>query len=263
MAALSSAFYYALCFLMGASVFSFLNVVAYRVERGLPFVKGRSLCPACGHVLGPADLIPVLGFLLLRGRCRYCGGRLSRREPLVEALGGLLLIACLVAFGGRLAGFPVANLGALAAFALLSVLALVALVDGDTLEIPNGFIFALLVPALLCAWAFPGTGLWARGAGALCASLPMLVLALCIPGAFGGGDIKLMAVLGFALGWRLTLLTLLLAVFTGGGYAIYLLLAKKKKRGEQLAFGPFLCLGAALSLFFGEGLIAWYMGFFS
>lgn len=263
MAALFSAFYYALCFLMGASVFSFLNVVAFRVERGLSFVKGRSLCPACGHTLGPADLIPVFGFLLLRGRCRYCGAKLSWREPLAEALGGALLVACLFAFGGRLAGLPVFSLQALAAFALLSALALIALLDGDTLEIPNGCLLALLIPALLCVWAFPGTGLMARGIGALCVSLPMLVLALCIPGAFGGGDIKLMAILGFALGWRLTLLTLLLAVFTGGGYAIYLLLAKKKKRGEQMAFGPFLCLGAALSLFVGEGLIAWYMGFFN
>ena len=93
-------------------------------------------------------------------------------------------------------------------------------------------------------------------------ALPMLLLSLFIPGAFGGGDIKLMAVCGFLLGWQLTLIAFFIALLLGGGIAIYLLLSGKRNRGEHMVFGPALCIGVALSLYFGKEILDYYLGFF-
>ena len=105
----------------------------------------------------------------------------------------------------------------------------------------------------------PEHGLIDRLIGALIISVPMLLLALVIPGAFGGGDIKLMAVIGFFLGWKMSLTAFMLAVFSGGIYGIGLLLSKKKGAKEHFAFGTLLCAGTALTLFVGEWLLSWYL----
>ncbi|MDO4566903.1 MAG: A24 family peptidase, partial [Oscillospiraceae bacterium] len=98
--------------------------------------------------------------------------------------------------------------------------------------------------------------------GVFAVSLPLLLITLFIPGAFGGGDIKLMAVCGFALGWRLALLAAFIGILTGGIYGVYLLAAKKKERKEHFAFAPFLSLGCAVSLLFGESILSWYLSLF-
>lgn len=238
--------------LSGACIGSFLNVVVYRLPKGAFWTKARSYCPACERTLKGWELVPILSWLALRGRCRTCKARISPRYPAVEALCAALAVAGVLRFG--------LEWRALAAFGVCSVLLAVALIDFDTMEIPDSLVLALVPFAVAAVWLWPDVSLLSRGIGLLAVSLPMLILALVIEGAFGGGDVKLMAVCGALLGWQGVLLAFLLALLPGGITGIALLAAGKKDRKAQIAFGPFLCLGVALSLFWGGNIIDWYIG---
>ena len=223
-------------FFTGAALFSFFEVVAWRLPRRLSPLRGRSVCPACGAVLGPAELVPVASWLALRGRCRHCGARIPAWYPAGELLGGVL--------------YAIARL------------------DAATREIPDALNAAVALLGL-CRVALLGArqGGWvptvlSHGLGALCVSLPMLVLCLAVPGAFGGGDIKLMAAAGLFLGWQATLAAFFLAVVSGGGYGFFLLAAGRARRGDQIAFGPFLCAGIAAALLAGGWLVRRYLALF-
>lgn len=252
-----------LVFLFGASVFSFINVLIYRVPRHLPFGNERSFCPACKRTLKPCDMIPVLGYLILGGKCRYCKSHISLRYPLIESLGGLSALFVLWYYGreGEYGAYTLMHM--IITFAVLAILTAVAFVDLDTMEIPNGFIIAIFVCALAAVFCFPEVSLLSRVIGIFVISLPLTLITCLIPGAFGGGDIKLMAALGMFMGWKVSIVAFFLAVLTGGAYGIYLLLSKKKGRKDHFAFGPFLCVGAAVAVFYGGALIDWYLGFLS
>ena len=144
-------------------------------------------------------------------------------------------------------------------FSLLTLLLIIAQIDQQTMEIPNGLVIACIVPAAIAVFAFPDVKIMERLIGFFSVSLPLFAITLAVPGAFGGGDIKLMAVIGFFLGWKMSLTAFMLAVFSGGIYGIGLLLSKKKGAKEHFAFGPFLCAGTALTLFVGEWLLSWYL----
>ena len=223
-------------FLLGAALFSFMNVVAWRLPRGMDPLKGRSVCPQCGHTLGAPDLVPVFSWLFLRGRCRHCGAHIPARYLLVELLGGMLALGCTWRYGaayalpGGLFGMSWAALLALAVCGAVSVL----LSPADWL------------PHII---------------GALCVSVPMFLLCLVIDGAFGGGDIKLMAAAGLFLGWQNTLLAMFFGIVFGGMYGIYLLAAKKAGKKDHFAFGPFLCAGIVIAMLFGGPVLEWYCAF--
>ncbi len=151
------------------------------------------------------------------------------------------------------------NLASVTVFVLLTFLLIIAQIDQHTMEISNGLVLACMIPAVLAVFAFPEVTIGARLIGILSVSVPLLLLTLLVPGAFGGGDIKLMAVLGFFLGWKMCLTAFALAVLAGGLYGIVLLLSKKKGGKEHFAFGPFLCAGTAIAIFAGEQLLSWYL----
>lgn len=251
-------------FFAGAVWFSFMNVAARRLPVGDSPLRGRSHCPVCGHRLGAADLIPVCSWLLLRGRCRYCGAPIPVRELLVELLGGAAALLCRWRYG------PAVSLregafglcwAALAALVVCGLLTAIALADADAMLIPDPLVLALGAAALgtlpLASGAWPGL-LVDRLAGFLCVSVPMALLCRAVPGAFGFGDIKLMAAAGLLLGWRSALIAFLLAVLGGGAWGVFLLLCRRLGPGGHFAFGPFLCGGIALALLFGEPLWRWY-----
>lgn len=258
-------------FFAGAALFSFMNVVAWRLPRGQSPLKGRSRCPACGAVLGGAELMPVFGWLGLRGHCRHCGTAIPVRYLAVEVLGGVLALACGARYGTAATatdGLMGLRWAALWALGLCGVLLAVALIDAQTRLIPDRLSLAaaaLGVLSLLTEGARTGGwgGLLAdRLAGALCVSVPMLLVALLVPGGFGGGDIKLMAAAGLFLGWRHTLLAAFLAILGGGFYGIWLLAVKKADRRAQFAFGPFLCAGIVTAMLAGEPILRWYCSSF-
>lgn len=238
-------------FLFGACVGSFVNVLVWRIPQGIPFYRGRSFCPACRAPIRGGDMVPVLSWFVLRGRCRACGAPISPRYPAVEAAGGALALWCWLAL-------PWQPGRALCAFAAAALLLAVALIDHDTMEIPNGLVLALAVPALAATLLWPQPGLAQRAAGALCVSLPLLVLALF--GGVGGGDVKLMAVCGWMLGWQSCLVAAFLALLLGGARAVWLLAVKKAGRKARMPFGPALCAGVFLALLYGRPLLAWYLG---
>lgn len=241
-------------FMAGASIFSFLNVVIYRVPRGQSFIKGFSRCSDCGHRLNGWDMVPVLSWLIHRGRCGYCGMKIPPRYAGIELIGGFTALLCVIKMNYSLA--------ALTAFAFLGILTVVAFVDIDTMEIPNGFVLTALMIGVLSIYTNPALFWVERLIGIFSVSLPLLWITLAVPGAFGGGDIKLMAACGLLLGWKLSLVSLFLAILSGGSYGIWLLALRKKGRKEHFAFGPFLCIGMASALFWGQDLLDWYLSFF-
>ncbi|MDO4552267.1 MAG: prepilin peptidase, partial [Bacillota bacterium] len=199
-------------------------------------------------------MVPVLSYLFLKGRCRSCGAKISLQYPAIETLCGVLGVFCVIIYQP--------TFHALLAFSLLAGLVAVAETDRKTMEIPNGLILYLLVPAAGLAALPDQTGLLSHIIGAFCVSLPLLLLILLIPGSFGGGDVKLMAACGLALGWQLTLVGFFLALITGGAYGGWLLLTRRAGGKSHFAFGPFLALGTGLALLAGQSVLDWYLGFF-
>lgn len=245
---------YSFFFITGSCLGSFVNVVIYRLPRHLGIARGRSFCPACGHTLAPADLVPVFSWIFLKRRCRYCGAPISFRYPLGEILGGLCAVLCPLVLGF--------TWGALLAFCVLLPLYALAMIDLDTHEIPDSLIIALAVPALAALLVFPEVLWWERLIGLAAVSLPMLLMNLLIRDSFGGGDIKLMLVCGFLLGWQQALLAGFLALVAGGICGAVLWISGKKGRKDHFAFGPFLAGGVAVALLWGPTLLHTYLTLF-
>ena len=246
----------ALAAVFGAVMGSFLNCAAWRIVHGESFVRGRSHCPACGHALGAAELIPVVSWVLQRGRCRWCGVKLSARYPLTELGFALLTVLCLLRFD--LTALCLRN------YVFLCCLFLLTLTDLEDMLIPDGchVIAALawlaaLPLGLFAGWRDVGLSLLAAlvyGGGLLLISLVMdRVLKR---DSLGGGDIKLFAVVALYLGFVGTLFALMLACLLG--LAFHAL----SRRGDsrEFPFGPSIAVAAAAVLLYGAPLIEWYRG---
>lgn len=237
----------------GLVVGSFLNVVIYRLPvKGKFFEKSRSYCPKCGAELKWYHNIPVFSYVFLRGRCAFCKEKISPRYPLVELLNAGLWVANYFVFGlsWNLLIWDVA----------VSALVAMAFVDIDTKEILYTF---MIVIALCGAASFfvpqeVPVVWWERLLGMAVVSVPMLILAL-ITGGMGGGDVKLYAAIGLLLGWKLTLVSVLIAIVLGGIGAVLLIALKKAKKGSEMPFGPYIALGVILAGYFGNDLLAWYL----
>lgn len=244
-------------FTVGACVFSFLNVVAYRLPRGESVVRGRSHCPDCGRTLTARELIPCLSFLIQGKKCLGCKKRISSRYFWVEGAGGLCFVCCSAHFGWGVSGLL--SLRGWIAFAYLGILMIIALIDWDTRMIYDRFQIGIVLLGLVAFLIFPEHTLVDRLLGTVAVALPMLLLALVVEGAFGGGDIKLMAASGFLLGWRAVVVAMFLGLVTGGVYAVWLLSQKKLGRKDHMAFGPFLAFGLGVALFYGDRIAHWYL----
>lgn len=241
-------------FLVGSCVASFINVVIDRVPKGKSIVSDRSHCEACQHPIKAYDLIPVISYILLRGKCRYCKQKIGLRSFLIECLGGLMMLFCFYRYG-------VSWMTPLA-FLVFMILLAVTVIDFDTMTIPNGLILSLFVLALLQYFIHPQLDLVNRMIGMVSVSGIMLGMTLIIPDSFGGGDIKLMAASGFLLGWANNLLAAFIGILIAGVYAIYLLMTKKNSRKDHIAFGPYLSIGIYLALLYGNDIVRWYLSLF-
>lgn len=241
----------AMCFVFGLLIGSFLNVVIARLPAGRSIGHPASACPACGARIRWHDNVPVFSWLWLRGRCRACRCPISWRYPAVE-----LLTAVLFTLAARQLG-PTLALGP----ALLLLAALVAItgIDLDHQIIPDvitlpGVVVGAAANVAIRPGGWPDILLGIVVGGGL-----FLIIILASGGGMGGGDMKLGAMMGAFLGWQLVLLAILLGVFAGGAAAIGLLATGRKGRKDPVPFGPFLALGAAVSLLWGPGLLAWYL----
>ena len=250
-------FFVVLAALLGAVFGSFLNCAAFRLVRGESFIRGRSHCPSCGHELGALELIPVLSWMLLRGRCRWCKSRVSVRYPLTELCFSLLSVVCLLRFD--------LTVLCLRNFVFLCCLFLLTLTDLEDMMIPDGCLLAaagawiLAEPFLFIGWRDVVLHVLAGfvyGAGFLGVSL--LMDKIMGRDTMGGGDIKLIAVVGLYLGFAGTLFGVIFACV--GGLLFYGLRSQKGGEGKAFPFGPFIALGTVVMLFWGAPLVSWYLG---
>jgi leader peptidase (prepilin peptidase)/N-methyltransferase len=240
---------------LGAIVGSFLNVVTYRLPRRESLIRPASHCPACGTPVRPYDNVPILSWLLLRGRCRSCGSRISARYPLVEALTALLCI------GAVLAHDTVAGIALSVTLVLLLVPA--AAIDLEHRIIPNrltatGAVLALALGSALDPAGEPARLIAGAGAGGF-----FLLAALAYPAGMGMGDVKLAGMMGLFLGSAVApaiLIALLAGVAVGAG----IIARKGRHAGRKTAvpFGPFLALGGFVAVLAGQPIVDWYTSTF-
>ena len=251
----------------GLIVGSFLNVVVHRVPRGQSVVRPRSACPGCGATIRARDNLPVVSWLVLRGRCRDCRERISLRYPVVEALTGAL-------FAGVMVRFAVTQdqPWALPAFWYLAAAGVaLALIDLEHHRLPNSIILpSYVVLAVLFTVATWGTGDWPAllraVLGGVALWLGYFLLLLVKPGGMGFGDVKLAGVLGGCLawlGWGAFAVGAFAAFLLGGAVAIGLLLAGRAGRRTTIPFGPWMIGGAAVGVAVGEPLWSAYLGLLS
>ena len=240
---------YTIIFLYGITIGSFLNVLIYRIPRGEDFVKTRSHCMECGYELRWYDLIPLGSYVALRGRCRSCQTKLSMQYPMIELANGLLYVLIFY-----VCGFTVTSiLYALTASALLAL----SVIDDRTFEIPvvfNVFIGMLGLIELLCHYKDPLDYI----IGFFSVSTFLVLLQILTRGrGMGGGDVKLMAVAGLLLGWKLVILAFFIGCLLGS--ILHITRMKLVDAGHMLAFGPYLSMGIIISMLWGNDLIAWYL----
>ena len=240
---------------LGLCVGSFLNVVIARLPAGRSIVSPGSACPRCGTPIAWYDNLPVLSYVLLRGRCRKCRERISWRYPGVE-------IGCAMLFALAYYRFE-SGVAFTAALVLLAGLVAITAIDLDHQIIPDVLSLPGIILGLLFSLAPGGIG-WmssllgvAVGGGVFVVIIAASVLVIGQAG-MGIGDVKLGAMLGAFLGWKLALLSILLSVLLGGPLAATLLATGRKARKDPIPFGPFLALGGLISLFWGDAVLAWY-----
>ncbi|MEG0265693.1 MAG: prepilin peptidase, partial [Erysipelotrichaceae bacterium] len=231
-----------------------MNVVIYRVPLNISVAKGRSYCPSCNHTLKAIDLVPVFSYMFLGAKCRYCHKSISFRYPFVELCGGIIAVVLFHHFPFEWIVIP--------SFLIFMILLAMAWIDYDTMIIPN--VLQLWLIPFVCWIVYLNIDLTmtARIIGMLCVSGFMLGMNVIVKNSFGGGDIKLMAICGFLLGWKNIILAMFIAVFMGGIYAVYLLIRKKEKKEAHFAFGPFLVIAIMITYLYGEGIISWYFSLF-
>ncbi|MCG8403509.1 MAG: prepilin peptidase [Firmicutes bacterium] len=238
--------------LLGAVIGSFFNVCIYRLPRKESVAYKPSHCPGCGSKLGVADLVPVLSYLFLRGRCRHQGCEISPRYPLVEIITALLFLAAYINWG---VSWHTASM-----WVFLAMLVLVSVIDIYHRIIPDEALLAATIIGLPLLFLASLDYLISGVIGFFAAGLLLLVIAAVSRGGMGGGDVKLSAVMGLFLGWQGVAVALFLSFLAGGVISILLLATKIKGRKDAVPFGPYLALGGIIAAFYAERIIAWYMG---
>jgi len=245
--------------LLGLLIGSFLNVVIHRVPRDESIVRPRSRCPQCGMELQARDNVPVVSWLVLRGRCRGCGTRISVRYPLVE-LGTALLFGAVAAWCGLAWQLP-------AYLYLAAIGVALSAIDLDVRRLPDKIVLPsyavalglLLLPAVI-------EGEWNAYLRAALTGLALFafyfLLAVIYPAGMGFGDVKLAGVLGIYLGfysWGLAIIATFLAFLIGSLVGLVVMVRSRQGRKTKVPFGPFMMLGTFLALFFGQPVIDWYV----
>lgn len=247
--------WYVVIGIFGALIGSFLNVCIYRLPRGESIAWPGSHCTACSQSIAWYDNIPILSYLLLAGRCRRCSVSIPFRYPVVEAFNALGYVALLGCFGPTSATCVYG--------VLYSALLVVAGTDLSHKIIPNVITFPGILVGLISAATILPLGLLNAVIGLVVGGGILWALAWASPYLFGkegmgGGDIKLLAMIGAFLGWKPAVMTIMLGSFLGSLIGVSLIAARVIKRDDYIPFGPFLVCGALLSLFFGQSILDWY-----
>ena len=240
----------------GLIIGSFLNVVIARLPARRSLLRPASACPGCGVAVGWRDNIPLLSFVMLRGRCRACTMPISWRYPVIEVTTAVLWVAAYTIFGisPHLA----------VAVVFLSTLVVITAIDLEHQIIPDLITLPGIAAGVVATLA-TGRITWAESLiGIAVGGGLFFAIILVSGGGMGGGDMKLGAMFGAFLGWKVTLLAIFVAVLLGGTLALGLLVTGRMRRKDPIPFGPFLAAGGAIGLLWGERIVQWYVtGFVS
>lgn len=243
-------------FVLGLFIGSFLNVCIHRIPLGESIVFPASRCPKCRNKIKPWDNIPVVSYLILRGRCRHCRESISLRYPAVELLSGLLAVVMLYRFG-LTASFPIYYFWA-------CVLLVITFIDFDYQIIPDSLSIGGIIVGLALVWWMPLTYRDALIGLGLGAGLLIVVIYgyyfLTGRQGMGGGDVKLLGMIGVFTGWQGVLFTIFMGSLIGTMVGIPWALVQKKNMQAAIPFGPFLALGALVYILWGDLFINWYFG---
>ncbi|MBI2868352.1 MAG: prepilin peptidase [Chloroflexi bacterium] len=235
----------------GASLGSFLNVCIDRVPAGKSLAYPPSRCDSCQRRLSVLDLVPVVSYLWLRGRCRYCGAAIPRRVLVIEAATGLLVPLLYLYYGLTVQFALLAYYGCL--------FLVIAVIDLEHRIVPNRIVYPAAVLALVLTFVPGQPGIIASLLGGAVGLGLMLLPVLISRGGMGLGDVKLAALSGLIIGPKMVLLAIFIAVVAGGLIAVFLVVTRLKSRKEAIPFAPFLALGAVLALYRGADLLDVYV----
>ncbi len=247
-----------LIFILGLIVGSFSNVCINRIPKNESIIYPASHCPKCRSKIKPVDNIPLLSYILLKGRCRNCKSKITIQYPIVELITGLIYLIIYLAYG--------LSVQTLIYIIFSSALIIIAFIDlnqqivPDVISLPGiaiGFIISFFVPYI----SFIDSALGVLVGGGIILIIGMVGSVIFKKEAMGGGDVKLAAMIGAFLGWRYIVISLFLGFFLGALAGIFLILSKIKSREDVVPFGPFIVLGSFITLLWGEKIISWYIGF--
>jgi leader peptidase (prepilin peptidase) / N-methyltransferase len=245
-------------FILGLIIGSFLNVCIFRIPRNFSIVSPGSACTVCKEPIQPWDNIPIVSYIILRGKCRNCGEKISLRYPAVEALNGLLYAAVFLQFG------PGWHLPLF--FLFVSAMIVITLIDLEFQIIPDVITLPGIVLGLATAEFFimdpfsmhSVLGFVDSLIGCLAGGIVFYLIAVLSRGGMGGGDVKMMAMVGAFTGWKGVFLTTLIGSVTGSIIGIGLIIFSGAGRKTKVPFGPFLALGSLITLFFGNVIFNWF-----
>ena len=245
-------------FILGTIIGSFLNVCIYRIPRGESIAYPSSHCPKCSTPLQWYDLVPILSYILQRGKCRYCRETISLQYPMVEFLNGILYFILYYKFGLTMDFVFYAI--------IFSILIVISFIDLHHQIIPDSLNILILIIAIIyktLQFTLYGVSLNLIKSllGLIIPSIVFLLIIIISKGGMGGGDMKLIGVLGFILGLKKIALTMFLSFIFGAIISIFLLLFKIKGRKDPIPFGPFISLAFITVVFWGENIISWYLTF--
>ena len=247
-----------LLFILGLIVGSFSNVCIYRIPRNESIIYPASHCPKCRTKIKPIDNIPLLSYILLKGRCRNCGSKIFIQYPVVEFLTGLIYVIIYLIYG--------LSVQSLICIILSSALIIIAFIDlneeivPDVISLPGiitGLTLSFFVPYL----SFINSALGVVVGGGIILIIGLVGLVIFKKEAMGGGDIKLAAMIGAFLGWRYIIISLFFGFFLGALAGIFLIMSKIKSKEDAVPFGPFIILGSFIALLWGKNILSWYLGF--
>ncbi|MGE4282259.1 MAG: A24 family peptidase [Clostridia bacterium] len=239
---------YLFVLILGLVIGSFLNVCIYRIPLKQSIVTTPSHCTACGKRIKWYDLIPVLSYLLLGRKCRFCKQKISIRYMQVELLNAAAYLWVYSIYGLSVQFFALSFLS--------SCLVVISFIDFEIQIIPNGIILLMLVIGLMMPHFNRNITYMDAVLGFFAASVPLLLTAILSKGGMGGGDIKLMAVAGLFLGWNQILLALVIGAVIGSVIGIALILLKRIQRRDMIPFGPFLAAGIFIAMLYGQQILA-------
>lgn len=246
---------YILVLLLGLSLGSFYNVVGLSVPVKQSFTTRRSACPSCDKELSAFELVPVVSYIGLGGKCRGCKSRISPLYPIVELMTGLLFAAAPLVLGWTSELFV--------AWSLISLCMIIFVSDVTYMLIPDKILLFFTVVFLFIRFFLPLDPWWDSLLGAAVGFGLLLFIAVISKGGMGGGDIKLFGLLGFIVGTKLVLLSFFFATLYGAVIGIAGMMLGLLKRKNPIPFGPFIVFGTLTAYFYGEQLLNWYFHFLS